>query len=276
MTFDPEKIPAAARHELIDVGRKFGSEDTLAQAEQTLKALLAHGAKIALWGFNDADAKRLSEARDALIAAGVGREAARVGKKSTNKAYADAVKAGKAKRLRARSVLSGARRVLAEQGDAEAVRTIDTVLDHAPTAGESAGKLADQLDTLHTTFSAAPIAKAAKQRGGPEIVAELVTCSAALRTVSQDAAAVPGTPAATERLDLLDGIIVGLARDARKAARAAGKDSGEPAMAAAFELTKLYGSAKAKKTAPDPVPVPVTDPEGSEPGKGSGGSGGTG
>ena len=261
MTFDLEKIPAAARQELIDVGRKFGSEDTLAQAEQTLNALQTHGPKIALWGFNEADGKRLEGARDALIAAGVGRETARVDKKSTNKAYADAVKIGKARRLRARSVLSGARRILVEQGDTEAVRTLDTVLNHAPTAGESAGKLADQLDTLHTTFSQAPIAMAAKQRGGPEIAAELATSSASLRAISQDAAAVPGTPAATERLDLLDGIIVGLARDARKAARAAGKDSGEPAMAAAFELTKLYGAPKGKKSAEAPADPAPPSPE---------------
>ena len=49
---------------------------------------------------DDADAKRLEDARDGLMAAGVGREAARTGKKATNKAYADAVRDGKAKRLR--------------------------------------------------------------------------------------------------------------------------------------------------------------------------------
>jgi hypothetical protein len=261
MTFAPEKIPAAARHELIAVGRKFGSEDTLAQAEQTLKALKTHGPKFALWGFNDADTKSLDDARAALITAGVGREVVRVDKKTTNTAYADALKTGKAKRLRARSVLSGARRVLDEQGDAESVRTIDTVLDHAPTAGDSAGKVAEQLDTLLTTFSEASVAKAASERGGPEIVVELVTCSAALRAVSQDAATVPGTPAATERLNLIDGIIVGLTRDARKAARAAAKELGEPAMAAEFELTHLYGSGKGKKPA---VPAPAPAPENPE------------
>lgn len=262
MTFNPEKIPAAARHDLIEVGRKFGSEDMLAQAEQTLKALQTHGAKIALRGFNAEDRKHLSDARDALIAAGAGQETARVDKKTTNKAHAEAMKTGKAKRIRARSVLSGAMRVLTTQGDTESVRTIETVLNHAPTAGESAGKLAEQLDTLHTTFSTAAIAKAAKPRGGLEIAAELVTCSAALRAVSQDAAAVPGTPAATEELKLLDGIIVGLTRDARKSVRSAAKELGEPAMAAAFELTKLYGSPKGKKAADAPA-----DPSPPDPGK---------
>lgn len=260
MTFDPAQIPAAARHDLIEVGRKFGSEDTLAQAEQTLKALHIHGAKIALWGFNAEDGKSLSDAHDALITAGVGREAARVGKKTTNNAYAEAMKTGKAKRIRARSVLSGAMRVLTAQGATETAGTIETVLNHAPTAGESAGKLAAQLDTLHTTFSAPAIAKAAEGRGGPEIAAELLTCSVALRAVSQDAAAVPGTPEATEQLNLIDGIIVGLTRDARKSARAAAKELGEPALATAFELTKLYRTPQAKKAAEAPADPSPPDP----------------
>jgi hypothetical protein len=247
MALDLEKIPAATRKELIEVGRRFGSEDTLAQAEQTLGALGKYGSKLVLWGFNEADVKRLEGARDGLMAAGVGREAARVGKKATNKAYADAVREGKAKRLRARAVLSGARRALADHGDTDAVRDVDAELSHASTAGANASALAGQLDALHKALTAPAVAKAAKQRGGPEVVAALVTCAAALRAVSQDAATVPGTPEETERLDLLDGIIVGLSRDARKAARAAAKDSAEPAMAAAFELTKLYGSSKAKK-----------------------------
>ena len=252
MPFDPEKIPASTRVELIDVGRRFGSEDTLAQAEQTLNALTTYGAKIVLWGFNADDAERLKDVREALIAAGVGREVVRVGKKTTSKANADALTLGKGKRERARSVLTGARRALAEQGDAEAIRAIDAALNHATTAGESTSKLAEQLDTLHATLTAAAVAKASKDRGGPEIAAALVAAAAALRAVSQEAAVVPGTPEATERLNLLDGIVVGLARTARKAARAAAKELGDPAMAVAFELTKLYGPVKAKKPAPTP------------------------
>ena len=85
-------------------------------------------------------------------------------------------------------------------------------------------------------------------------MAELVTCSAALRAISQEAATAPGTPAQTELLDLIDGIIVGLSRGARRAARAAAKASGEPAMATAFELTELYRSAKGKKAAGTEAP----------------------
>jgi hypothetical protein len=49
-----------------------------------------------------------------------------------------------------------------------------------------------------------------------------------------------GTRVETEQLDLLDGIIVTLVRNARKAARAAAKRLGKPSLVADFELTKLY------------------------------------
>ncbi|MDI1429891.1 hypothetical protein [Polyangium sorediatum] len=42
-----------------------------------------------------------------------------------------------------------------------------------------------------------------------------------------------------ETLDLLDGIIVSLARTAREAAEAAARELGEPAVATAFELSAL-------------------------------------
>jgi hypothetical protein len=230
----------------------------LAQANKTLKALQTYGARLSLWGFNEEDMKRLEGARDALITAGVGRELERVGKKTTNSAYTAALETGKSRRLRARSVLTGARRVLAEQGQSDSVRSVDTALNHAPTAGENAGKLADQLDTLHASLSEPPIASAVSGRGGPEIVAELATCAAALRAIAQETALPAGTPAETELLDLIDGVIVGLARDARKAARSAAKEASEPAMAIAFELTKLYEVKGKKATEAAPEPAPVT------------------
>jgi hypothetical protein len=71
MAPDLDKIPAERRKELIKVGRRFGSGDTLAQAQQTLSALATHGVKLVLWGFNDADTQRLKDAHDMLIHAGV-------------------------------------------------------------------------------------------------------------------------------------------------------------------------------------------------------------
>jgi hypothetical protein len=51
-----------------------------------------------------------------------------------------------------------------------------------------------------------------------------------------------------------DGIIVALARGARKAARAAARRLGTPALKADFELTKLYGSRAAKSVKGEVAP----------------------
>ena len=75
----------------------------------------------------------------------------------------------------------------------------------------------------------------------------------------------PGTPAETEQLDLLDGIIVALVRGARKAARAAAKRLGTPALTADFELTKLYGPKTAAKPAPPVVGAPPVGGGGGKP-----------
>lgn len=257
MPLDLSAIAPAARKSLIQSGRKFGSNDTLAQANKTLKALESHAAKLADLGFGPDDIEDLQSARDALMAAGVSREDKRVGKKTTSQAYTDAMRAAQQIRLRARSVLKAAKRVLAHSGGQtadEAIRTIDSVLGNGAVAGEDAEKLAVQLEQLRTTLEIAEIKPAVAGRGGPKAVADLKTQAESLREASQTTAAPRGTPQETEQLDLLDGIILSLVRSAREAADAASKALGEPALVAEFELTEIYGSGKSKAKAEAPTP----------------------
>lgn len=253
MKFDLIQIPPTTRAALIALGRRFGSSDTLGQAEQTLSGLETHGDKLTDWGFNADDAAELRDARDALLAAGVGRDTKRTDKKATNRAYPDVLRKGKTIRSRARSVLRGARRILAlsvAPASDDAVRTIDTVLEHTGTTSDDAIVMASQLDNLRQVLSIAVVAEAAKDRGGPKAVTDLTANATALRAVSQDTATVRGTPEETDQLDLVDGIIIGLTRQAREAADSAAKALGEPAIVAAFELSQLYGSGRAKKKEP--------------------------
>jgi hypothetical protein len=96
MPIDLNAVPAATRSKQIRLGQQFGSQDTLDQANQTLHAYAVHGVTLAPYGFTTLDAERLADARDLLLAAGVGRQTARGQKKVTSQAYADAVKAGQA------------------------------------------------------------------------------------------------------------------------------------------------------------------------------------
>jgi hypothetical protein len=249
MPLDLSKIPPAARKALIQSGKRFGSGDTLSQANKTLNALETHLPKLEDHGFGPDDEDELKSARDALIAAGVSREDKRVDKKTTNRAYVDAVRGAQQVRLRARSVLKAARRVLGQSaGDAaqEAARAIDVVLGKGAVAGEDAEKLAVQLDQLRAAIEDSAVKPVVAGRGGPKAAADLKACAEALREASQTTAAPRGTPEETEQLDLLDGIILSLVRSAREAADAASKALGQPALVASFELTELYGPGKTR------------------------------
>jgi hypothetical protein len=256
MTFDLSTIPAATREEQIRIGRQYSSRDTLDQANQTLGALDTYDKALAAEGFIPADGTRLAAARDLLAEAGVDREAVRGSKKATSRAYGDAMKEGKAKRLRARTILENTRAALLEggaPGAPEAAREVDATLRQTQTAGDDAEALARQLDQLAQTLSASGVRAEAKSRGGAQALADLGASASALRAAAQQGATVQGTPAETQRLDHLDGIIVGLVRRARKAARSAAQQLGDPAIATAFELTKLYrstGRARKKAGAP--------------------------
>lgn len=266
MALNIDAISPKARAEYIRVGRWWGSKDTLAQANDTLRAIDMHGAAIAAFGFSIEDGKRLALARDALQDAGVGRTIAEATKKVTSRAYLDAMREAKNARLSARSVLANVERVLREQegADAEsALRELGSVLAKTQSAGADDEALARQLELLAEAFRRPLIGREAETRGGTLSLRELEAAIHTLRESAQARVTKPGTPSETEQLDLLDGIIVSLARAARRAARLAAVRLGSPALAKAFELSRLYAT-RTKPTneaAPEaPTPPPPSSP----------------
>ena len=83
MPFDITTMSQVRRVKLIALGEEFGSQDTLAQANQTLGAYQKHAATLKSYGFTAAHATELEGARDGLSNAGIGRESAK-GKKKVN------------------------------------------------------------------------------------------------------------------------------------------------------------------------------------------------
>lgn len=135
------------------------------------------------------------------------------GKRVSRKAVREALDRAGGERDAARTVLSGAAAQLLEEGDAAGASTIQEALRLTATAPRrNAGLFADQLEHLHKALTAPALAPAAADRGGPEAAADLATTMATLRAADQGRRSGPGTPVATERLDLLDGIVVTLAR----------------------------------------------------------------
>ncbi len=262
MPLDLSSFSPSARTSYITLGRQFSSTETLNQANQTLRGLTAHGAELVQHGFGPDDAQQLQESRDAIRAAGDGRVEARNDKKVTSASFIAAMKDGKLARETGRSVLAGTRRALHNQSDAAAqaaVKAIDAALGATKLAEEEAEKLAGQLNTLRGVLVDTTVAAAAANRGGPQAVTDLQAKSTALGVVAAAHTGAPGTPVATEEMDLLDGLIVTLARQARKAAIGASKRLGKPALVADFELTQLYparSGATAGKLAPAQPSVP--------------------
>lgn len=242
MTLDLDAFSPAARARQIKVGQSFGSQDTLNQANRTLAAFGDYGAQVTSFGFNAKDAQQLKDARDMLVAAGVDRESSRGKKKVTSQALTGALKQGQQARLRARAILHGVLEDLEDLGAADAERTVTTALQQTAATPDTAERLAAQLERLAQTMTADGIAAVAAERGGPDAVTVLGQAAAGLRSADQNNAVGRGTPAETQRLDQIDGIIVRLARRARKAAVVAGRELGNPALAQAFRLDQLYRS----------------------------------
>ncbi len=243
MAFDPLTIAPEARAHYIRIGKRFGSDDTLAQADKTLAALRDYGDSVARTGFGSGQASILTDVRDELSAASVHRLEARADKKVTDAALLDAMRDGKTARFTVRAALSAARFQLFNAGDQASVNDIDAVLDRTSSAGADAAKLASQLEALDEVAQEAPVAAALGDQAA-DLHTQLQARVDALHTARAEKAAPHGTPAATEDLDLLDGLIVTLVRTARKAARAAARLEGTPAIAKSFELDQLYKTSR--------------------------------
>lgn len=243
MPINLEAISPARRAAFISVGKQYGSSDTLAQADKTLNAYDKYAGAVAAHGFVADDAADLRELKALLEAAGVSRETVRADKKSTNAALANVLRKGKGSRRRLRSVLEQvAARVARSGGDEVAARAIEGVLAQTRTSGVSPGELATQLGVLLGVLTSSPVASLAAERGGMAAAEEATAIAGELRSLAADVTTTRGTPAETERLDLLDGLIVDLVRAARAAARSAATAAGEESIAKDFELSELYRS----------------------------------
>lgn len=255
MPFDETAISAAARAKYVKIGRGFSSIVVLALANRHLEALGKHGAVLAEHGFGADDVVQLTDARDALETESLGRTEVQGDKKTISKGHRDALSAASHARRGARTILgAGAVALRQAGGDAaeEAARGIETVMEQTSrTPGRDGVKMAEQLDVLRAKLGEPAVAAVVANRGGPAAVARLLKAGTALRASNKQNTG-SGTSEATELMDLLDGLIVTLARNARKAAVDAAQELGKPALADAFDLRELYPP-KGTPEAPTPA-----------------------
>jgi len=161
--------------------------------------------------------------------------------KATNGELVVAMKSGKRVRLEARSVLGEALDELVLVGTppaSEAARAVEAGLAAHTTAGADSEKLATQLEALAVLLDH-PEVKAVLEVD--EVPTAVQARAAATAVRAADAKTRRRAGEVQQVLDILDGLGIRRARAARKAARAASRELGDPLIAAAFELSTLYG-----------------------------------
>jgi hypothetical protein len=245
MPLDLSKVPPLAKARYLRVGRNYSSTDTLAQGNATLKAYGDHGAALESYGFGPADAVLLTDSCAALVSAGVGRVAKAADRQTTTKDYGLAFAEAAAAREQARCVLAQTQTALEHAGEETVAHKVAVALRQTRALPTKAELLAIQLDTLRSALGDDKIAPTAKGRGGPAASTQLEATAATLRASDKEREG-KGTVLSTEQMDIIDGIIVKLARSARDAAQAAAKNLGQPAIGKAFALTHLVSAKKPK------------------------------
>ncbi|NUN12597.1 MAG: hypothetical protein HUU55_03060 [Myxococcales bacterium] len=231
------------REERLRIGRGFGSDLTVAQANQTLNGLKKYKAELATRGFPQSNVDELIWCRDAIGICLGGRGVIQVINKVTNKALMDKMKLGKAIRMELRSVFQDVAESLEEKPDDESAQelalTVRTTLEKTSSAGADPLKLAEQLER-YLNLAQQPTVAALLSQNASALVTEATTVAQEIRDLEAKSAGPRGTPAESQRLDLVDGRIVQLVRKARASARAAARKLGDEAIAKAFELSALY------------------------------------
>jgi hypothetical protein len=222
-----------ARSFLGRVGRRFGTNEVLAQAKQTLAAHGRFADELRLHGFSAADAERLAAARE--VASSLGRADTKV----TDRDYVLALVEAKTCRGRARSVLLSAYRRLRASGGsspevAQAMTEISAVISEAGEPGGDDRVYAVHLAHLRAVLALPLVRREVADSGGPQADAKLAEAIATLRRVDEGAA-----PVISRDDDVLDGLMVELCRTAQFAAQSAAKEIGDGAIAGQFRLVKL-------------------------------------
>jgi hypothetical protein len=249
----PDIAEIDARHRLLSpserekrlrIGRQVGSKASVAQLSRVANGMELYRGPMADHGFGDDDEAEVVWTRDSLIVSGAERVDAQVERKVTNVELQDAEKEAQKKRKGVRAL---ARRVpeklraLDTEASRAAANDVDAVLQKTSATGDEPEDQAVQLDLLAGVLGNAEVARVVGAERAARRAAECRTASAALRSADAKHSRPQGTPEQTQRLDLLDGSAVILARHARAASVAASEELGDPAIAKAFELVDLGG-----------------------------------
>jgi hypothetical protein len=253
MALDIDELAPEARERYHALGSQYATPNVLAQADRTRAALAKHRAALAPHGFGDEDEQELVEGHTLLRAEELGYVQAESARRVTGLTYADARWNAGEERKSSRVLLKRAYRKLHDKKQFEPARMVESAL--IDTRRLSADKaLPGQLETLRTALSLPAVVAITAGRGGPETLQRLDTAYSDLQGVAAERAGHTPVTTASERRDILDGIVITLARAAYAAATQASRRLRQPSIAAEFELIHLRPSrSSGGATPPEPA-----------------------
>ena len=236
------KLSADKKMEFFISGRRVGTDKVLAQAERVALGWGAHGAKLSRSGFlqEDMDAMmvhvedqraRYAEREDTQADKKVSRRGARADEREAKASRRELADCG-------RAVLGAMRTADKDEATQAAVARLELAVQAATGSSDDITKLRDRLRGLIVALDQPELAVEVALRAAEALVdarPRLVALEEGIRALAQQR----GASELTEALDLVDGILMQYARDARRAARQAARRLGEPAVADAFALVYI-------------------------------------
>lgn len=201
MPLQIETMCARAQAKRIQMGRGYGSERTLAEAGDSMKAYedltAEQKAQLAEHDYRAADRTLREDARAVLLESNIERDAEQAENETLT---GDALKRGKQARRRAEAVLHVTHSVLEEREDGEAgAQAIEVALRMPSSSDASADLLRQQLLALRAPLLREDVAAVAAERGGPAALAAIDASGAELREVDQRQPDQARHPVPTER-----------------------------------------------------------------------------
>jgi hypothetical protein len=142
-----------------------------------------------------------------------------------------------------------------------AITALQTTLEDT-SALPGSEELPKQLQLLFDVLGQPVVAAAVADRGGPGIAGRLHVAREAVLAAQRERAGQTPVAAAAEERDILEGIVVVLARSANAAASVAARSLGQPSIALDFALTYLSPSRTAG--AEEPSSDTASDPDAPE------------
>lgn len=265
MALDIEAMAPEAIAEYRELGERYPTANVLAQADKVVAGLELWAAALAEQGFGAEDHEDVLEARDRLRAQELDTAETASDRKAASQNATDVIADGRRGRRTAITILKNAQRVLRQRGEKTALAAVQSALSQARALNEDS-ELPKHLSVLLTALQEPTVATAVAGRGGPAAATRLTVLQDAVRAaLAQRAGHVP-TLAVAEMRDILDGILVTLARNARAAARMAARALGQPAIAAAFELVHLEPPRGRRTTPESPAPEQPAPEQPEQPG----------